>query len=253
MYIGKRAALGLLVIILNLLYSAVAETKSDIAIIYTSYFPPIVSEDKKMRGFAYEIVQRVLEISNIKYKIIHYPWARSQEITKKTPEALIFPLTRTKTRESSYDWSFKIFKTQTHFVTVNGEKLTKESARKKQIGVQRKSSWDNWLIENNYTNVKRLESEQDQLSKMLLMGRIDALFVERSVAEKNLRNNKKIKITYSDPIVKFDTYFATNKQVPYRNMKVLKNSFLKLIDSGEYEKILKKYQVSSKKVNRNNI
>ena len=123
--------------------------------------------------------------------------------------------------------------------------MTKETAKQKLVGVQRKSSWDNWLIENKYTKVKRLESEKDQLSKMLLRGRLDTWFVERSVAEKNIDPNI---ITYSDPIVKFDTYLATNKKNPFPKMKLLKKSFLKLIKSGEYAEIMKKYQVSSKKV-----
>lgn len=221
--------------------------------IYTSYFPPIVSDNKEMPGFAYEIVKRIFEISKVNYKIIHYPWARSQSIVENTPETLIFPLTRTKTREDLFRWSFKIFKTQTHFVTINGKKLDRESARTKLIGVQRESSWDNWLKENKYTKVKRLESEKEQLSKMLLMGRLDAWFVERSVAEKNLKSNGTVKITYSDPIVKFNTYLATNKKVPYSKIDLLKKSFLTLIRSGEYEEILQKYQVSSKKVTRNEL
>jgi ABC-type amino acid transport substrate-binding protein len=217
--------------------------------IYTSYFPPIVSEDEKRPGFAFEIVKRIFEISEIKYEIIHNPWARSQDIVKKTPEALIFPLTRTKTREEFYNWSFKIFKTQTHFVTINGKKLNKESARNKLIGVQRKSSWDNWLVENNYTKVKRLESEENQLSKMLAMKRIDTWFVEKSVAERNLKNNS-FEVTYSDPIMKFETYIATNKTVPYKKINTLKRSFQKLIKSGEYKKILKKYEVLSKSIHQ---
>lgn len=204
--------------------------------VYTSVFPPIVTADAHMPGYAYEIVEAIFAIANIEADIVRQPWPRAQRAAQTTPEALIFPLTRTPTREEMYDWSFMLFKTQTHFITLDGKKLTKESARNKLVGVQRDSSWDNWLSENDFHKIHRTTNEGHALVRMLKAGRIDTWYSEKSIAQNILPMNKVYDATFSDPILSFDTYLATNKQIPFSKMDKLKEAFQELVASGQYKK-----------------
>lgn len=211
--------------------------------VYTSTFPPIVTDDPKRPGYAYEIVEEIFTIANIDFQIIQTPWARAQLEAKNRPGAVIFPLTRTPTREEKYHWAFPIFQTQTHFITINGQKLTPETARDKKIGVQLKSSWDNWLTENSYPKVHRLPEEGFGFVRMLKAGRIDTWYAEQSVARDILPRSDLNNTTFSDPVQVFDTYLATNKNAPFPHMDKLHAAFQKLKTSGRLQEIFKRYNL----------
>ena len=240
-----RKALFVLLLVLLCAMRSYADTPAKV---YTSVFPPIVTDQPHLPGYAYEIVEALFAIAKIEAEIIQLPWARAQKVAQSTPEAVIFPLTRTPTREVKFQWSFILFKTQTHFVTLNEEKLTKESAKSKLIGVQRGSSWDNWLTENQYPNVHRTTNEGHALVRMLKAKRIDTWYAEKSVAQNILPMNKVFDATFSEPVLSFKTYLATNKQVPFRHMDKLEAAFEKLVASGEYAKIMERYSIRADQV-----
>ncbi|SCA57169.1 exported hypothetical protein [Candidatus Terasakiella magnetica] len=211
--------------------------------VYTSVFPPIVTKDSVRPGYAYELVEEVLTLANIEYEIIQMPWARAQALVKSTPNTLIFPLTRTATREKNYSWGFELFKTQTYFVTLNGEKLTAKDAYKKKIGVQLKSSWDNWLTEKGYNTISRMPQEGFGIVRMMQVGRLDTWYAEGSVAKDILPKMGISSATFSDPIQSFNTFIATNKNHPFTQMEKLKAAFKDIISSGDYKKIMSKYNM----------
>ena len=219
--------------------------------IYTSTFPPIVTDEPTHPGYAYEIIEAIFSIAGIDMQITQLPWPRAQAVVNTTPETIIFPLTRTPTREQHFDWSFVLFKTQTHFITLDDLKLTKETAKDKTIGVQRGSSWDNWLVENGYEKIQRSTSEGHSLVRMLKAKRIDAWYAEKSVAQNILPINKVFNATFSDPVLSFDTYLATNKKSPSPHMDALNQAFKQLIASGEYDEIMKKYSIKASQVRPN--
>jgi len=226
-----------------LLLSVTSVVASEPVKIFTSVFPPIVNEGKENPGYAYEIVEEIFKVAGIDYKISQVPWARAQAIVENTPGSLIFPLTRTPTRETKFHWGFKMFNTQTHFVTLNNNKLTRETAKTKLVSVQLASSWDNWLTENGYTNVVRLSNEGEQHIRMLSAGRTDAWYAEKSVAKDMLKNMDIENATFSDPVLSFDTYLASNKAEPFKEMDKLKAAFDEIVESGRYAEILRKYHL----------
>lgn len=216
--------------------------------VYTSVFPPIVTDDAQKPGYAYEIIEQICAIASVEIDIRQVPWERAQKMAQTEPESLIFPLTRTPTREDLYDWSFVLFKTQTHFITLNGEKLTKETAKKFLVGVQRGSSWDNWLSENDYPKVHRSTNEGHALVRMLKAGRINSWYAEKSIAQNILPMNKVYDATFSDPILTFQTYLATNKQVPSPHIPKLQKAFSELVKNGGYKKIMERYHIRTEQV-----
>ena len=159
---------------LSTFLTMVQASASEIATIYTSHFSHVVTDDPEKRGIAYDIVDEVFKTAGLKYELNILPWARAQHMAKQTPEALIFPLSWTKTRSENYVWKVNIFNNQTHFISFNNENLSVEEARKRLIGVQLKSSWDNWLTEQGFENVYRVPGDGSELLKQLNQNRIDA-------------------------------------------------------------------------------
>ncbi|WP_417783716.1 substrate-binding periplasmic protein [Terasakiella pusilla] len=217
---------------------------SDVAKIYTSFFSNVVSENPDRPGFGYELVAETFKLAGKDFEIIPLPWARAQYLVKNTPEALIFPLSWTPTRNAHYDWSLRIFSNHTHFIGFNKTKLTADSAHQKRIGVQLKSGWDNWLTEQGYQDVYRVPGDGKELIKLLRNDRIDAWYTDTIIGDYVIGHLDQKNFTYSDPIQTFQTYLATNRDVPYPHVAALKTAFKQLKDSGRLDEIFKKYNIS---------
>ncbi|WP_169566548.1 substrate-binding periplasmic protein [Sneathiella limimaris] len=218
-----------------------AATASDSTTIYTSYFPSVVIDDPDKPGIAYEIVTELFKLAKEEYTIVHLPWARAQHMALQTPGSLIFPLSRTPTRDDKYVWDLNIFNNNSYFITFNNVKLTAETARDKHIGVQLKSSWDNWLTEQGYKNVYRVPGDGSELIKLLRNKRIDAWYTDQIIGSTALRGLEDPGITFSEPIKFFRTYLATNRKNPYPHMEKLRAALKVLQESGRIDEIFKKY------------
>ena len=224
-------------------FSVKQSTASEVATIYTSYFSHVVTEEPEKRGIAYDIVDEVFKTAGLKYKLNILPWARAQHMAKQTPEALIFPLSWTKTRAEHYVWQVNIFNNQTHFISFNNENLSVEEAKNKLIGVQLKSSWDNWLTEQGFEKVYRVPGDGSELLKQLNQNRIDAWYTDTIIAGSVLGGLDNPKITYSDPVQIFKTFLATNSKAPYPHLDKLAKALEKLKTSGRLDEIFKKYDI----------
>jgi len=230
--------------LLGTLFKPAPAAEPEVATVYTSYFAQVVIDDPHRPGLAYELVSALFNQAGLPFNIIHLPWARAQFKAKHTPRSLIFPFSRTKTREPHYVWEINIFNNQTHFITFNNTKLTPDSARNKRIGVQLKSSWDNWLTEEGYQNVYRVPEDGSELVKLLRNDRIDAWYTDKIIGDGALRGLSDPGITYSEPVQIFYTFLATQKSLPYPHMDKLKTAMEELRQSGELQKLFDKYGIS---------
>jgi len=211
------------------------------ALIFTLYAPPLVTNFPERPGFAQEIVEEMFESAGLPYSITILPWQRSQVITQTRSEALIFPLTRTPTREDGFDWSVNICSTSSHFVSLNGVSYNRDNIGSARIAVLSGSSWQNWLDENGITNYITLLSEDQQFVETLRLGRVDAWLAELTMSLNLIDAYGLGAATIGDPIDRFDVYLASNKDHPYEGVEPLKNALSEMISSGRYGEIISQY------------
>ncbi|WND01542.1 transporter substrate-binding domain-containing protein [Temperatibacter marinus] len=214
--------------------------------VYTLLAPPMVTADARKPGYAFEIVTAMFQEAGLTPEIRRLPWRRSQMLLQQTKEGLIFPFTRTPSRESDYGWAVKIYSSSTHFVTLNDEKMTPKLAFHKTVGVHSGTSWDNWLDENGYKNVRKSPNGNDMLLNMLHKGRIDAWYTEATIAQNSLANYPFLKATLSEPVETFDVYLASHRSMPSPHVERLQQALTTLIKDGRYAKILEKYGMTGK-------
>jgi len=224
--------------------SSISIQAEEKTLIYTSNFSPMVNTDQKKIGYAHEIVKSLFDEAQLPYEVVKVPWARAQVMVKQTPQSLIFPLTYTKTRSENYNWGLKIFNTGTRFVTINGERLTADLAYGRIIGVQMKSSWDNWLTEHKYPEIHRDVREGDIFIKLLKLKRIDTWLAEQHVINYAFAQHPELKITTSKIIQKFNTFLASNKKQPFQHFDKLKTAMATLKKKGRYKQIFEAYGLS---------
>ena len=73
--------------------------------VFTEEFPPFnYTRDGELQGASAEILKAVLERAEIPYALEVYPWARSYQLATRTPNALIFSISRRKSREELFKW-----------------------------------------------------------------------------------------------------------------------------------------------------
>ena len=220
---------------------SVPAAAQDVVPVYTAVFPPVVAEDGPRPGYASEIMAEISTISGVDLDVRRVPWARAQRLVRTEPNALIFPLTRTPTREADYHWGFVLFRTSSRFVSVGRGPYDSDQARDLAIGVQSASSWDNWLMENGYQNIYRISNDGDALLRLLVAGRIDVWFTETSIGQSTVAESGFADVRFGPEAHSFNTYLAANRQSPNPKLAALEDAFNALFASSRYNAILEKY------------
>jgi len=78
--------------------------------IYTEDLPPLNMRNEKTdraMGFSVDIVEELLERTSIRPvdgKIKVYPWSRAYKILRRSPNVMLFSMTRTENRENLFKW-----------------------------------------------------------------------------------------------------------------------------------------------------
>ncbi|MCG8571003.1 MAG: ABC transporter substrate-binding protein [Spirochaetes bacterium] len=128
-------------------------------------------------GFLLEIVLEMVKVLKIDYSIKFLPWKRAQIETQITPNAIIFPLTRTEEREPYYQWICKILDVPVMFINKKGQKLinTVDEAKKlDRIGVITGTPQENQLINFGLKNYSQIEGKY--LYQILSNNQVDAIY-----------------------------------------------------------------------------
>lgn len=96
----------LVLIVLAFLCCTVGAARAEPLLIYTENYPPynFLDESGQVVGLATENVRQVLDASGLDYEIRLVPWVRAMHFVETNPNALIFSLTRTPSREGKFDW-----------------------------------------------------------------------------------------------------------------------------------------------------
>ena len=104
-----------------LISPALAQAQPEITF-YLEDEPIYTSSSTTSPGILMELVMEMSKYLDIKPDIQFYPWKRAQINTVKTPNAIIFPLTRTKKREEKYNWVCKLFDVPVMFINKRGQR-----------------------------------------------------------------------------------------------------------------------------------
>ena len=116
-------------------YRAIA---ADDLVFFLEDEPIYTSSDPTSPGFFMEVVLEMTTQMGMTPKIEFLPWKRAQLMAIETPNAVIFPLTRTESREKKYNWICKVFDVPVMFINkkIEARINTIEQARKiRAIGV----------------------------------------------------------------------------------------------------------------------
>ncbi|MBI9092773.1 MAG: ABC transporter substrate-binding protein [Desulfobacterium sp.] len=157
---------------------AVAETS---LLINTLEEPPgsFTDQNGKLTGLSVDMVREIQTRVGNADPIRVYPWARTYQNALRRPNVVAFTATRTPEREEKFYWITQIARSEYGFFARKGNNISitslDDAKKLKRIGVMRTSVWEQFLVNNGFTNVDLAVSHAQNLEK-LMAGRFQVIY-----------------------------------------------------------------------------
>ena len=204
--------------------------------------PVYTSSSQETPGFLMEIVLKMADTMNLKPKIRFLPWKRAQFLAMRTPNAMIFPLTRTSLREHHYRWICKLFDVPVMFINKVGTRKidTPEQAKKvRGIGVIIGTPQEERL---KAFGIPYVAMPGDQLYAALEQNRVSAIYTAKPEAILGWREaGYREPLQFGQTQQELSLWIAANPDSPAVNTADWQEALAKIKQSGYYNAILHKY------------
>ncbi len=230
----------------------------------TSEWSPYIGEELHEKGLIANIVQRALELEGYKLNLVFMPWARAVNEAQTGKEGLdgYLPEYYDKSKEEYFEFSDPFLDSEVGFLineknktkfNINIDKNNLSKSYEKLVnfrfGVVR--GYINEEYFDKITFLKKIESTSDEKNLILLdQGKVDIVVIDKNVANYYKRNSpdlllsKNQLIFLNPPIKSHKLFIAWSKLASNFKAKnrIFNSGLKKLLDSGEYYKIIKFYQ-----------
>lgn len=205
--------------------------------------------EKSAENFFNEIVEEVFSRSNLKLYIKKGPWIRNQKkVTEAAPDKglVITPLTRTKDRESSYDWILPIYKYKLTFITNDRSiDITNLDALKNlPVCAFRESPAEYKLRDLGFTKIRTKVQEQKCFQSLKTQKGKVMLAHGKTAAIKGFKliGGNPDTLIYGKSFSEKTLYLASTKNaIPDTDKKKLRDAFESIKIDGTYNKIFVTY------------
>lgn len=225
--------------------------------IVTEKLPPLQfsQSDGVIAGAMVDIVNLLLQKSNIECDIEILPWARSYQIALEQENTLIFSMLRGKDREDKFIWVGKIFAIDSYLVALKSHDAFNinsiEEAKKYSVGSIRKDLAESYLRKHGFTEDKNLylSSDYTVLWQMLFSHRTDLAFTNNILWKYEIEDShldpKQIEIIHQIPDIATDLYLAANIGTDEKIINQLKKALEEIKSNGQYQQILQKWHLNT--------
>jgi polar amino acid transport system substrate-binding protein len=219
----------------------------------TEQFPPFnYQENDKIEGLSTLIVKKLLEGAHLKYKIELVPWERAYNTALYRPNTLIYTIAKTASRKDKFHWIGKIsnrkvslFRLRSRLDLANMTlEVAKEEARIATI--QGDASTEN-IIAMGFS-VKNITMIRDVTTGNLcinhvMKGRSDFFPMNPYALKYRIQTDVAPDI-FVDQFVIHDAdgyYVAANKKTDPDVLKILIESYKRLVEEGYINKIVNEF------------
>lgn len=205
-------------------------------------------------GEATRFVETLLQTAKITYDLQFVPWRRGYQQAKNSHNTLLFPLARTRERESSFHWVGELVPLRYYlFQLKNREDLILkglDSARKYRIGVVNYHAHHEYLLHKGFKNLQPVNSYEQNIKKLLLH-RIDffplsdgAIF---PLCQRTQINCERLKPALPLDEIATGMYMAFGLDTDPTIIKLTTATYQKLLADGTHETIFAKRLASLKR------
>ena len=229
-----------------------AHAIEDKLIVVTRLYPPyIYPEGDDVKGISSELVKYVFNKMNQKYQIIIQPWNRSHGEIESGKADIIFTVNRSPERDKIMTYNneplvhqnMSFYKKKTNDAIFNGDY---KNLKNKTIGYVRAAYYGDTFMkgikDNNIVTEESWDYEKCILK--LQSDRYDVIVGSEKVVEylmKNLNIDRKEYVKLQPKVETITSFLGFSKKKDYTKIKAkFDEILLKIKNSGEYEKIVKR-------------
>lgn len=205
-------------------------------------------ENGKDKGSTIEILQALLEDSQLQASVEFMPWARAYSIANNQPNTLILSMIRTPEREQYFHWLIKVSNLVRVFISLTDKPenyvSNHQQAKGKIIAVIRNSAEHKELIKLGFSEDVNLYvvSSTVQMLTLFTNGRVDLLYSDPDIVKDYLNQyvKKDIAISYQEITLEHqrNSYIAANKDIKKNVLNRLHTAVLKFKKTPKYFKLL---------------
>ncbi len=218
--------------------------------IFMDHFPPYnYMENGEPKGFATDIVKRIMKTSNVNFKIKSFPHSRLHLMFEGKKGIVAYVLFRTPEREDLYKWIGPIATDHVHIYKKKGSQLIinniDDAKNNGPISTFAKGVILSRLVEMGFTNLEKV-TNVDSTILMLLHDRVSLMAGLPDLSIKYwLEQNKYSSDALSKTAIRiasFDMYILCSKDIPDRIVKKWQTALDALKSSGEFDRLYNKYK-----------
>ena len=221
--------------------------------IVTEHLPPFqIDAEDKVSGYATEIVESALALTNIDYSITIYPWTRAYNMAQKVKNTCIYSMARTPERENLFKWIQVIATTNSTFIglsaNTNIHLNSVEDAKNYRVAVLRDDATHQALINKGFVEGKNLFIVNNTYSLLKLLvqrNTIDLILADTVTVKYRAQFDNIAPETFKSYLnlndVPYDFYFACSPATPTKTIKALKEALRTIKSSGKQDEIIKRW------------
>lgn len=223
--------------------------------IVTEHLPPyqIEAKNKKLTGFAVDIINKTMARSHFAYSLKSYPWVRSYRLAQVKANHCIFSIARLKSREQLFKWVGPISKiSNTTMWALKGRKIkvnNLDDAKQYTIAVNRDDIAHTGLLERGFEEGKHLYVLDDAKSLVnLLITRpeIDLIVADNTTIKFRTEyagaTIDQLEPVYEIKDLPLNFYFACSKETDDETIRHLSEKLQSLYQDGSYDAIWEKWR-----------
>ncbi|MCG8572702.1 MAG: transporter substrate-binding domain-containing protein [Spirochaetes bacterium] len=221
--------------------------------LFTEEDPPYSFTDQngKPAGFGVEIVTEIQKRLKTNFPINIVPWTRAYKIITEENNKVVFTMTRTKERESLFQWIGPIVENDWVFVAKEGSGIhisCLDDAKKiTRIGTVNNYAWTQYLEKQGFQNLEKVTERKLNIFK-IEKNRIK-VFVSADSSYKSAVLEGGYNPDDYEIIYRFNTvqmYIAFSRNTKREVTKKWQSALDSMKKDGTFEKILKKWLPENK-------
>jgi len=231
---------------------AVMAVRAETIEVVTEEYPPFnYSEGSEIKGLSTEVVRAVLREAKLEGKITVVPWARALSYSQENSNVLIYTIGRNAKRESLYKWIGPIAQNSSVLFALSKRTDIKinslEDAKQYSIATVNEDVREQYLVQKGFVKGKGIDSSNkyEQGFQKLNAGRVDLWSINELVgywiANEEKMPKTALRKVFQLSEVSGDYYMAFSQKTSDELVSRLRAALDKVKQSGEYERIQKKY------------
>jgi polar amino acid transport system substrate-binding protein len=236
------------------LWSSLSYAKKPIQLLFvTENLPPFqIIKEKKITGFATEVLKSALKYTPYQVQFELFPWSRSYNLAQKKENTCIYSISRTVERENKFQWIKVIAQTNAHFIGLKSNqniKINKIEDAKNYITAVIKDDYTHQLLLNNgfeeFKNFYVVNNPDSQLNLLIEREDIDLILVDFSTIPYRSKSNG-INSALFTSFIQLNTkplnfYLACSNETSVEIIDNLSYAIDKIKATGEYQQINDKW------------